>query len=517
MHPMKKKTTKRATSKKSSAKKARRAFHLNHYSGTFLFLTAALLGITSRSFLTSFAAPTLVTWTGEASDNWEDKGNWNPKIVPDNGLYDVTIPSKAHQPILHAARTVGNLTLSGKVDLNGYDLTVRGTLDAANGTVRRKCHETLTAMGVGSIIKRTEYVGENPVGQPCVIQDNLPMRDLLLLAPDKETFLLDATLEISGGFWLNAGLLNLQGNSLKAASIVNHGKVLLQGTEHVTASLDNAGTIDGRGTWILVGNRNGSADLITLGLTRLTNLVVEPADAGEIFLVKDSFFVRRDVSFKGGTVRVGDGAVFTVTGSLLLDGGTVNAAGSVAVWKSTTLKRGTYTLVGRGNQSFKDLTINGANVNGGGAAGKMTVEGNFALSAGSFVAPMRLILNGNVSLKGGTFDPRIGTVYLTGTQQKITGSGTFFNLTKLVTKKDTLTIQSGALLTVRGVLTLQGSKGNALLLRSTEPGTRWTINPLGKRLLGFLNVQDSANINTTAVSCKKSCLDAGNNTKWIFK
>ena len=76
------------------------------------------------------------------------------------------------------------------------------------------------------------------------------------------------------------------------------------------------------------------------------------------------------------------------------------------------------------------------------------------------------VVDGKVTISGGTFIPGKGTVALTGLNQTLTGNTTFFNLTKAVSRADTLTFQAGSTQTVAGTLTLRGVAGGLLKLRS---------------------------------------------------
>ncbi len=75
------------------------------------------------------------TWTGTTSTAWNNTGNWNPSGIPDS-TDNVTIVSTTNQPILDQNRKVNNLTMtSGTVDLNGYELLIKGTGTFTSGTI----------------------------------------------------------------------------------------------------------------------------------------------------------------------------------------------------------------------------------------------------------------------------------------------------------------------------------------------------------------------------------------------
>ena len=144
------------------------------------------------------------------------------------------------------------------------------------------------------------------------------------------------------------------------------------------------------------------------------------------------------------------------------------------------------------NQSSGVVTLNG----------NMIVKGNWTNSSGSSV-----------------FQSSSGTVQLNGTNQTITGATSFPNLTKTVTAADTLTFTAGAAnkTTVTGILTLQGAAGQLLSLRSSSTGTQWQLDPRGTRTLGYLDVQDSNNVNASVINVfGLNCTDSGNNTNWSF-
>src|SRR5207248_2376366 len=109
------------------------------------------------------------------------------------------------------------------------------------------------------------------------------------------------------------------------------------------------------------------------------------------------------------------------------------------------------------------------------------------------------------------------SVILTGANQTISGSTTFNNLTKTVATARTLTFDATGTQTITGTMLLQGSSGQLLSLRSSSFGTQWKIDPQSVRTIAFLDVQDSNNINATAINAVgTNSVDSGNNTNWVF-
>ncbi|MDB4978767.1 MAG: hypothetical protein JWM56_953, partial [Candidatus Peribacteria bacterium] len=174
-----------------------------------------------------------------------------------------------------------------------------------------------------------------------------------------------------------------------------------------------------------------------------------------------------------------------------------------------TADTGTLTLNG-------GLTVSGATLTGG--AGTIDVNGNVYILTGSLVASSgNTTVSGNWNKTGGTFTPNNGTIALDGTNQALTGSTTFYNFTKSVSSADTFKVASGTLMTVSNALTLNGAAGNLLTLRSGTAGNQWNIDPQGARVIDYVDVADSNNINATAMNCiSYNCTNSGNNTNWTF-
>ncbi|MFA4917509.1 MAG: Ig-like domain-containing protein, partial [Syntrophales bacterium] len=143
---------------------------------------------------------------------------------------------------------------------------------------------------------------------------------------------------------------------------------------------------------------------------------------------------------------------------------------------------------------------------------------NVTLSGGTLTAPTGNInISGNWTNPGGTFAPGTGTVVLNGTNQTISGSTTFYNLTKSVSTADTLTFTAGTTQTINNTLTLNGASGNLLSLRSSSTGNQWNINPQATRTISYLDVKDSNNINATLIATNGlNITNSGNNTNWNF-
>lgn len=174
-----------------------------------------------------------------------------------------------------------------------------------------------------------------------------------------------------------------------------------------------------------------------------------------------------------------------------------------------TLNQAAAVTVGAGGLSMAGGTFNGASDN-------VTISGNFSLSGGSFVASSgTLSVEGDFSRSGGTFSHGNGTVSLTGTNQSVSGSSSFYNLSKIVTTSATLTFESGSTQTVTNTLTLSGASGQLLSLRPSSSG-QWNVDPSGTRSITFVDVQKSNNTGAAISVDGTQSVDSGDNTNWVF-
>lgn len=113
----------------------------------------------------------------------------------------------------------------------------------------------------------------------------------------------------------------------------------------------------------------------------------------------------------------------------------------------------------------------------------------------------------------GTFTANSGTVSLTTTTTAtIAGATTFNNLSCTVANKQ-INFTAGTTQTISGTLTLTGTAGNLILLRSTSGGSTYTITDNGTESVSYVNVQDSVATNSINTS---NSTNSGNNTNWFF-
>lgn len=233
--------------------------------------------------------------------------------------------------------------------------------------------------------------------------------------------------------------------------------------------------------------------------------------------------------YHGGSLLVATGTLKTnghnITG---LTGMSVGATSEFILHGSETLgatpslaTSSTITYVGTSSSYFiKNWQYKNLNLQGEGSTftmfGSIVVRQNLNIASGTLdvsASNHALSVAGNWNNTGG-FNARAGTVTLNGLNQTITGSSTFYNLTKRTSITDSLTFDAGGQQTIVNTWTATGTPSSILSLKSTNPGTQWLIDPRGSRVLEYVNVQDSKNVSGTTIVFSEYVTNSGNNTNW---
>lgn len=318
--------------------------------------------------------------------------------------------------------------------------------------------------------------------------------------------------------------------------------ILTSGTFEAQANVVVASTFDGGITTLNFGGSatqtfdlTGATGLYngdihvnkTGGQVNLLSALVMDAASQDLLIQEGKFNLAGfalTVNGSSGVMTVEDGGNFQLQGGETI---TLNAS-------QPTLSTGsTVTYIGNGNAGANTYTITNLkstyhhlaiNSTDGatdvfqlGAA--LDVNGDLTLTAGTLDVVSgqnyAITLAGNWS-NAGTFTARSGTVTLDGTSQTLSGSTTFYNLSKTVASAATLTLPASATQTITNTLTLQGASGQRLSLRSSIPASQANIDPQGSRSVQYLDVQDSNNTNLSVMNCTTGCFDSENNTNWNF-
>lgn len=257
----------------------------------------------------------------------------------------------------------------------------------------------------------------------------------------------------------------------------------------------------------------------------LASLSIKSGYTGKVTLLSGTLTILNTINWTGG------GTDNLASNPANWSGGVVPQNGDEVVFDNTTSEEciwniniipdfvsfigytGTVTL-------NSNLTINGSLTVTSGILDlnnmNLNVDGYLLITGGGslYATSSTITVNGNWS-NSGNFSAGSSTVVLNGINQTIYGSTTFYNLIKTVTSADTLYFQAGTTQTISNSLTLQGTAGNLLSLRSTEDDSYWYLDPQGTRNVSFVDVRDLYNISFVNIVTTDS-VDSGNNTDVSF-
>lgn len=300
------------------------------------------------------------------------------------------------------------------------------------------------------------------------------------------------------------------------------GTYVLNTTLYGNMSINDSASIYANITFASSSNQTFSK---TAGAFATGSTVTINKPYGTALVLLADLYSTGSVNVVSGTLRTSGYAVttaassFTVgaTGNLEIIGYEALTAPTLSTGSFVTYAGATSTTYALKNYSYKNLTIQSTGTTYSVPAA-LTIAQNINIASGTLdVTASNYALNiaGNWA-NTGTFTPRSGTVTLNGTNQSITGTSTFYNLTKSVVVADTLTFGADQTQTISNIWTANGASGNLLSLRSNITGTQWKVNPQNTRTLSYIDVKDSNNTNATVIGSIVGVVDSRNNTNWGF-
>jgi len=452
------------------------AFTINKSNGTLTVSGSLALGAspTSTGSITVNAGSTLTVASG----------TWYVNTSPDYGI-NSTITNN------------GTITHSGNGwDLNKASLTNNGTITYAGTAMTLE--QSLTQNGTFDLTGKTVTFDGNATSweSPSTITCSGNLGGTIVISKNAAWW--TNTVTVASGCSVNLGAnptstCRANGGAQTTTGIVNNGTI-------VVAS----------GTWTVNG---WACNLVNNGtITQGGSALTFDSDYGALVNATGATF-----NLSGSTLSLtGDVDTFTNYGTLKLTGDQATVSTPTLGAASTV----TYNATS-GSRAIKNWTYNNLLIEGTGgtftlpaaltASGVTITAGTLDASASNY----GVTVAGNWTKNaGGGFTARSGTVTLNGTNQTMSGSTSFWNLTKTVASADTLTLAAGTTQTVEGTLTLNGAASNLLSLRSTVNGQQFNVNPQGTRTVSYLDVQDSNNTNATLLACATGCQTSGNNTNW---
>lgn len=182
--------------------------------------------------------------------------------------------------------------------------------------------------------------------------------------------------------------------------------------------------------------------------------------------------------------------------------------------------------------TYNNLMINNtAGVSGVGVSG-LNVNGLLRVQAGTFTSGgsynsiqvdsgAGLNLSGDVTVSGNWLNDGAFTannhavVFNGGSGQTISGNTTFYDFTKSPTAAQTMFFSSTGTQIVAHSLTLKGTAGNLLSLRSTVNGLQWHLRAPATLDVQFVDVKDSNASGGQTITATNST-DSGNNINWMI-
>jgi len=436
-------------------------------------------------------------------------------VTTNNGGLDVTA---AGTLTIAGAIASGGGNVSLNAGANAFTDNAAATINAGSGTV------TVTAdaiAGIGAAVTANGGITLQPQTAGTSIGLNDP----------------------NGSFSLTSGeLLNLFSTGTVTLGAASAGAISIGGSGALDLS-PNGYSLSVKGGAVTFFNPltvNGSLTLstgavinsLTVGLTDVvltgsSTLQLETSgDVGSSAVPLSTQVSNLGPSATAGNIFINNNGSLTTTGAIsptgslnitLPAGDFTTHAGNLSAASTVTFSSGGNQKLTSNGQALTNLIHAGTGVLS--VADTLSLTGNFSNldGAGNVDITNRTVnVGGNWSWgNSGSLLSNFSLVVFDGSSQSITGNTSFYSLTKSVSSADTLTFQAGSTQIMAGVLTLKGTSGHLLSLRSSVPGTQWIINPQGFRTVCFLDVQDSFNINANALT-PVSSNDSGDNVNWAF-
>ena len=421
---------------------------------------------------------------------------------------------------------VPNLLINGTVnssgttwDTNDYNVTASGTIiySGTEITVERNFTYKGGSGFSGKTVTMDGGTGNRDAFIACVA--SFPGSLTLNKTNGNATTTLASNCTIQGVFTRTNG--SLFGSSSAAVTLSLEGNIITAGNSLRSlgnANLTFAFTGTGTQTASSTGPDFGGPVIINKSGGELQLLNNFTASSTCNIATGTISLLGQDISC-GDAITIGPSGIFKLYGSEVVNatsgGVTFNTSSTILFTGDGDSAGDSYTVTNV-TSTFSHFTVSSTDSQDSYLiAAPLDINGDFSIATGTLQASTTLNIAGNWTNTSSTFTAGTSTVIFDGAgTSTITGTSTFANL-KGVTAGATLQFGAGQTFTVSDTLTLTGASGNSVFLRSSTDGTAWLINPTTASA-SFVDVKDSNNTNSTAISCTNGCTDSGGNTKWTF-
>ena len=271
------------------------------------------------------------------------------------------------------------------------------------------------------------------------------------------------------------------------------------------------------GTWQAIGfnsNIYGNLTLSTgMSLTASSNSLIFAATSDTKTITSNGKMMDFPITFDGvgGTWQLQDAMTLGSTRTATLTNGTLDLFG-----KTFTVGTRFTTATGTKNITFNGGTLvcpdaNTTSFNNASPTGFTTTAGT-----GTGIISMTAATAKTFSGNGSTYNCTLnqgGAGTLT-----ITGANTFNDITETVPTANQITFPASTTTTVNN-FTLSGTAGNLVSIRSSTPGTRFTLSKSsGAVSVSYVDIQDSNATGgaTWQATTTNGNVDSGNNLGWSF-
>lgn len=291
------------------------------------------------------------------------------------------------------------------------------------------------------------------------------------------------------------GTVTMSGSvTIASLNMVNSSALTLGGAggRTVNGSVTFGSSVTYGGTAPLTINNSGSMTFISNGKCWAGNVTFSGSGAATI---QDDFCVNSTRSL-------------TISGS-----GSVTTGGGV-----TSLNAGTFTI--------SSGTFDATSMSGVSAAINLTGTGTVLSIAGgaTYTAPTNTKItsaaNTAVTVAGG--GKALGILWfsrgVSTATNTITGANSYTGIKDDGTRAHTLVFPASTTQTLSsGTFNVNGTASQLISLRSSSPGTQWTISDAsGSNSVDYLDIQDSAATGGATFTAGTNSINSGNNTGWVF-